>query len=281
MAQAAEKKMTVVFDAAAARRRCMQYRRRILDISQKVTALHAAPAFSCIEITDVIYNGLMAREAGSQKFADAFVMSKGHGCMTQYAILEDLGILSTEELDRYCTPQGLLGAHPDRGNPGIEASTGSLGHGMGIVTGMAHAEKVLRSSKHIYCVLSDGELQEGSSWEAAMMAANLHLDNLLVFVDLNDFGGLERMSEHHTAFYPLKEKFESFGWESVVVNGHDCVAIHRAVVDRVGGKPFALLCETVKGRGVSYMEHVPIWHYRSPNKEEYATALRELKEVSA
>ena len=280
MAQVAENKISVAFDAAAARRRCMQYRRRILDISQKVTALHAAPAFSCTEITDVIYNGLMVREADG-KFADAFVMSKGHGCMTQYAILEDLGILSAEELDRYCTPQGLLGAHPDRGNPGIEASTGSLGHGMGIVTGMAHAEKILRSSKRIFSVLSDGELQEGSSWEGAMMAANLHLDNLLVFVDLNDFGGLERMSQHHTAFYPLKEKFESFGWESAVVNGHDCTAMYRAVVERRGGKPFALLCKTVKGRGVSYMEDVPIWHYRSPNKEEYATALRELKEVSA
>lgn len=279
MRQAANQ-VTTDFDAAAARRRCMQYRRRILDISQKVTALHAAPAFSCIEMTDVIYNGLMAR-ASNGEFADAFVMSKGHGCMTQYAILEDLGILSTEELDRYCTPQGILGAHPDRGNPGIEASTGSLGHGMGIVTGMAHAEKVLRSDKRIFAVLSDGELQEGSSWEGAMMAANLRLDNLLVFVDLNDFGGLERMSESHTAFYPLREKFESFGWECAVVNGHDCSAIHRAVVSRTGAKPFALLCKTVKGRGVAFMEHVPVWHYRSPNKEEYATALRELREVDA
>jgi transketolase len=114
-----------------------------------------------------------------------------------------------------------------------------------------------------------------------MMAANLRLDNLLVFVDLNDFGGLERMSESHTAFYPLREKFESFGWESAMVNGHDCMAIHRTVMDRRGERPFALLCQTVKGRGVAFMEHVPIWHYRSPNKEEYATALRDLAEVSA
>jgi transketolase len=257
----------------------MKYRRRILDISQKVSALHAAPAFSCVEITDVIYRGLMRPAADGKGFSDVFLMSKGHGCMTQYAILEDLGILSSEELDRYCTPHGILGAHPDRGIPGIEASTGSLGHGMGIATGMAHAEKILRSEKRIFALLSDGELQEGSSWEGAMMAANLRLDNLLVFVDLNDFGGLERMSESHPAFYPIREKFESFGWESAEVNGHDCVAIHQAVAARRSGRPYVLLCKTVKGRGVAFMEHVPIWHYRSPNKEEYATAIRDLVEV--
>jgi transketolase len=130
-------------------------------------------------------------------------------------------------------------------------------------------------------VFSDGELQEGSSWEGAMMAANLHLDNLLAFIDLNDIGGLEKMSESHTAFYPLREKFESFGWESAEVNGHDCAAIHRAVAARRGGRPYALLCKTVKGRGVAFMEHVPIWHYRSPSKEEYAAAIRDLREVSA
>lgn len=267
------------FDAAAARRRCMQFRRRILDISQHVPALHAAPAFSCVEAVDVIYNGLLRPGAPERTFRDFFLMSKGHGCMTQYVILEALGILSTAELDRYCTPEGILGAHPDRGNPGIEASTGSLGHGMGLAVGMAYAEKLKRSDALIYALLSDGELQEGSSWEGAMMAANLGVDNLLALVDLNDFGGMDRMSKYHTAFYPLREKFESFGWECAAVDGHDAQAIHAAVAGRAGAKPYALLCNTVKGRGVSYMENVPIWHYRSPNKDEYAQALRELREV--
>jgi transketolase len=267
------------FDSAAARQRCLGYRRRILDISQKVVALHAAPAFSCVEITDVIYRGLMTPAETGAVSPDVFLMSKGHGCMTQYVILEDLGILPKEELDRYCTPMGLLGAHPDRGNPGIEASTGSLGHGMGLAVGMAYAERLKKTGGRIFAVLSDGELQEGSSWEGAMMAANLNLDNLLVFVDLNDFGGMDRMSTNHKAFYPLQEKFESFGWESDMVNGHDAAAIFAATNSRKGGKPFALLCNTVKGKGVSYMEHVPIWHYRSPNKEEYALALQELAEV--
>jgi transketolase len=274
-----EAAMTATFDAASSRRRCMQYRRRILDISQKVSALHAAPAFSCVEITDTIYHGLMRPGERGERFHDVFLMSKGHGCMTQYAILEDLGILESAELERYCTPQGILGAHPDRGNPGIEASTGSLGHGMGLAVGMAHAERLLKSGRSIFALLSDGELQEGSSWEGAMMAANLGLDNLLVFADLNDFGGLERMSEAHTAFYPVKEKFQSFGWEVAEVNGHDVQAIYLATKGRKGGRPFALLAKTVKGRGVAFMEHVPIWHYRSPNKEEYAIAIRDLAEV--
>lgn len=268
------------FDAAAARARCLGYRRRILDISQRVGALHAAPAFSCMEMADVIYHGLM-RRGNPTEFHDLFLMSKGHGCMTQYVILEELGILASAELERYCTAEGILGAHPDRGNPGIEASTGSLGHGLGIAVGMAYAERLKRSDRQVYVMLSDGELQEGSSWEAAMMAGNLRLDNLNLFLDLNDFSGLERMSETHTAFYPVREKFEAFGWEALAVNGHDAQAVHAAAAARRGQRPFALIGKTVKGRGVAFMENVPIWHYRSPNKEEYAIAIRDLAEVSS
>jgi len=263
------------FDAAAARRRCLRYRRRILDVSQRVGALHIAPAFSCLEMTDVIYHGLMRKDR------DLFLMSKGHGCVSQYVILEDLGVMPTEEIERYCTPQGILGAHPDRGNPGIEASTGSLGHGLGIAVGMAYGEKLKGTDVRVHVVLSDGELQEGSTWEAAQMAANLQLDNLLLFVDLNDFGGLERISEAHPAVFPVLAKLDAFGWEAVEVNGHDAGAMYAAVAARRGGRPFALVGKTVKGRGVAYMEHVPIWHYRSPNKEEYAIAVRDLAEVSS
>jgi len=263
------------FDVAVARSRCLQYRKRILDVSQRVGALHIAPAFSCLEMTDVIYRGLMRRSH------DLFLMSKGHGCVSQYVILEDLGIMPTEEIERYCTPQGILGAHPDRGNPGIEASTGSLGHGLGIAVGMAYGEKLKGTDAQVYVVLSDGELQEGSTWEAAQMAANLEIDNLLLFVDLNDFGGLERISEAHPAVFPVLAKLDAFGWEAVEVNGHDAAAVYAAVSSRRSGRPFALVGKTVKGRGVAYMEHVPIWHYRSPNKEEYAVALRDLTEVSS
>jgi transketolase len=265
-------------DVAAARRRCLGYRRRILDISQQVGALHIAPAFSCTEITDVLYNSLMRRESDSG-YRDVFLMSKGHGCMIQYVILEEQGVLSRADLDAYCKPNGRLGAHPDYETPGIAASTGSLGHGLGMATGQAYAEKLKETDVLIYCVLSDGEFQEGSTWEAMMMAANLKLDNLIALMDFNDFGGLERMSDGHQAFYPLVPKAEAFGWEAVEVDGHDEAAIQEAVLSRRGGRPMLVVCRTVKGKGVSYMENVPIWHYRSPNKDEYQQGLKELAEA--
>jgi transketolase len=268
------------FDESAARERCRTYRRRILEISQQVTALHVAPAFSCVEITDTIFHSLMRRESG-KTFQDVFLMSKGHGCMIQYVILEALGILSREDLDLYCKPNGRLGAHPDYGTPGIAASTGSLGHGMGIATGQAYAERLKGTDAKIYCLLSDGEFQEGSTWEAMMMAANLRLDNLIGFMDFNDFGGLERMSDGHKAFYPLVPKAEAFGWEAVEVDGHNEERILEAIAGRRGGRPMLLICRTTKGKGVSYMENVPIWHYRSPNAEEYRQALRELGGAAA
>ena len=268
------------FDVIAARQRCLRYRRRILDVSQQVTALHVAPAFSCLEMVDLIYHGLM-RRGTNDKSPDTFLMSKGHGCLAQYVILEDLGILTRADLDRYCTSAGQLGAHPDYGVPGIEASTGSLGHGMGIATGMAYADKIQGNDRLVYVVLSDGEMQEGSTWEAMMMAANMGLGNLLAFLDLNGFQSLGRTSETHPHFYPVLDKVRAFGWETVEVNGHNAKAVVDAVRARKGKQPFFVVGNTIKGKGVSYMEHVPIWHYRSPNKEEYAKAIAELTEVAS
>jgi len=266
-----------IFNAALSKIRCIKHRKRILEVSQRASALHVAPAFSCVEIVDLIYSSLMRVPTSSDDVGDFFLMSKGHGCMAQYVILEALGILPKEELDRYCTPEGILGAHPDRGNPGIIASTGSLGHGLGLAVGMAYAEKLKKTNSKIFAVLSDGELQEGSSWEAAMMAANLKLDNLIIFIDANDFGGMDRMSQNHHAFYPLRDKFESFGWESAKVDGHVGLEMNREYSKRAQKKPFVLICKTIKGKGVSFMENVPIWHYRSPDKDEYRKALDELE----
>jgi len=265
------------FDVTAARQRCLQLRRRILDISQTVSALHIAPAFSCLETVDLIYNGLMRRDGNISP--DKFLMSKGHGCMAQYVVLESLGILSKEDLAKYCKPDGQLGAHPDYGVPGIEASTGSLGHGLNMAVGMAYAEKIMGADGLIYSVLSDGEVQEGSTWEAFMMGATLGVNNLVVFIDNNDFQSLGRTSETHPSFYPLTDKFRAFGWETVELNGHEAGGLYQAVLSREGSKPMVVVCKTVKGRGVSYMESVPIWHYRAPNKEEYQKAIDELTEV--
>jgi transketolase len=265
-------------DVAAARRRCMKFRRRILDLSQNVTAMHIAPAFSCLEIVDLIYFGLMRRGA-DDKPTDTFVLSKGHGCMSQYVALEELGVLGRRDLEEYCTKEGILGGHPDYGNPGVEASTGSLGHGLGMAMGMAYADKIQKIDRTVFAVLSDGEWQEGSVWEGMMMAPNLGLSNLVVFLDLNDFQGLGRTSETHPNFYPAIDKAVAFGWETVELNGHDAEAMFEAVTNRKGNAPMMVLSKTVKGKGVRFMEHVPIWHYRSPNAEEYKEAIANLAEV--
>lgn len=263
-----------------ARERCKRYRRRILDISQKVSALHIGGAFSCTELVDAVYNELMHWPAANGKSPDTFLLSKGHGCMIQYVILEELGVLSSADIDGYCTPEGRLGVHPDYGTPGIEASTGALGHGLAMVVGMALAERGRRKDGVIYTVLSDGELQEGSTWEAVLMASSFGLTNIVAFVDNNDFQSLGRTSETHPSFYPLAAKLDAFGWETAECDGHDTAAICAAVSNRRGDRPLVILGRTTKGKGVSFMENVPIWHYRAPNKAEYEQAIRELEAQS-
>jgi transketolase len=146
-----------------------------------------------------------------------------------------------------------------------------------MVVGMALAERGRKRDGVIYTVLSDGEVQEGSTWEATMMASSLRLSNIVAFVDNNDFQSLGRTSETHPSFYPLADKFRAFGWETVEVDGHDSEAIYDAVMNRSGGRPMMVVAKTVKGKGISYMENVPIWHYRSPNKAEYEQGVRELE----
>ena len=270
-----------------AEQRCRRYRRRILEISRQVTAAHIAPAFSCLEIVDALYNGVMREQ-------DIFIMSKGHGCLAQYVVLEDLGKLPRAALDYYCLPVPQhfgntlpqLGAHPDYAPAlGIHASTGSLGHGLGIAAGQALAEKLRGSDVWVYVLLSDGECQEGSTWEAAMVAANLRLDNLIAVVDHNDFGGMDRMSEHHPALDPLGSKFKAFGWWAKECSGHVTSSIQHSVQSVMPGKrplgldcPLVVVCETTKGFPISFMCNNSIWHYRSPSPEEYKQALEELSD---
>jgi transketolase len=242
--------------------------------------MHIAPAFSCLEILDSIYFELMDRQGGTSS-KDTFVLSKGHGCMAQYVILEQLGVLKKDQLDAYCTPRSCLGGHPDYGTPGIEASTGSLGHGLSIAFGMAYAEKLQKKDGKVFVVLGDGEMQEGSVWEAMMMAPNLKLDNLIAFIDLNNYQGLGKTSETHPNFYPIADKCRAFGWETIEVNGHSHKEICAAVKNRQGKSPTMIVCHTIKGKGVDFMIDAPIWHYRSPNAEEYAHAIKNLKEIAA
>jgi transketolase len=270
---------TQTVDIAESRRRTRRFRERILEMSQTVSALHIGGAFSCLEIVDTIYFSLMRREEG--RLRDTFLLSKGHGSLAQYVILEELGILSRHDLDTYCMPGGRLGTHPDYGTPGIEASTGSLGHGLAMAMGMALADTVAAIDRVVYVVMSDGELQEGSVWEALMLAPTLGLTSLVAFVDLNDMQSFGHTSITHPNFYPVVDKGRAFGWETVELDGHDAQAIASAVRGRSGSKPMLVVAHTVKGKGVSYMENVPMWHYRSPSPEEYEQALKELAQAAS
>lgn len=258
---------------------CYEARKKILDISQNVTALHAGGAMSCIEIINFIYLYLLKKN--KKNFIDTFIMSKGHSCIAQYVILEKLKILKKKDIDQYCKKNGILGCHPDYGVKGIEASTGSLGHGMGLATGIAHAYKIKRNKKKVFMILSDGELQEGSTWESMMMAANLDLDNLIVFLDHNGSQSFGSTKETHPKFYPIDKKILGFNWDCKTINGHsfnELKKISKKIIKK-DKKPKFIICNTVKGKGVSFMENKPIWHYRSPNKEEYEIACKDLKYI--
>ena len=186
----------MIFSKTDSMKRCLKYRRKLLDMSQKVSALHGGGAFSATEIIDLSYFGLMRKDAEG-KFIDTFLMSKGHSCLIQYIILENLNILSSKDLEFYCKAGGRLGCHPDYGVPGIEASTGSLGHGMGLAVGMFQADKIKKNDKKIYVILSDGELQEGSTWENMMMGANLNAHNIVAFLDHNGSQSFGIIKESH------------------------------------------------------------------------------------
>jgi len=218
------------------------------------------------------------KRTGDPATDDTFILSKGHGSLAQFVALEALGVISPEQLNRYCKPGWPLATHPDYGTPGIEASTGSLGHGLGLAIGMAYADKMSAKDRDIYVVMSDGELMEGSVWEALMVAPSFGLTRIVAMVDLNDFQSLGQTSKILPNFYPMLDKLRAFGWEATEVDGHDSQAIFDAVRQRSRGKPMALLGKTTKGKGVTYMENVPIWHYRSPNPEEYKKAVQQLEE---
>lgn len=251
------------------KKRCKIFRKRILELSQKISALHIGGSFSCTEIMDLIFNIISTKAE-----RNLFVLSKGHASILQYTILEYLKVINKKDLENYCKKNGFLGVHPDIGNPGINASTGSLGHGLGMVAGIAIAEK--KTKNNIYCILSDGELQEGSTWEAIMLIPSLKLNNVIIFIDNNNLQSLEQTSKSHPSLYPIEKKFESFGWQSFKCNGHNIKKLYRLVKNKKRNKPLAIVAETIKGYPVSFMMNKPIWHYKSPDKAEYKKAIKEI-----
>lgn len=260
----------IKFNSSLSKKRSKQYRKRILEISQKVSALHIGGTFSCTEIMEIIFNYFIK----TKNERECFILSKGHASILHYAILEQKKIIKKKDMENYCKKNGFLGVHPDRGNPGINASTGSLGHGLGMAVGVAIAEK--KNKTNVFVVLSDGELQEGSTWEAIMLIPALKLNNIIIIIDNNNLQSLEKTSRTHPDLYPIEKKLNQFGWSSQKCNGHNSKEIYEKIINRNKKRPFALIAKTIKGYPISYMMHKPIWHYKSPDKIQYLQAIKEL-----
>jgi transketolase len=254
-------------------KRCRRHRRRILDVSQKVDALHVAPAFSCLELVDAVLNYCVDQSGGGP---DVFILSKGHGAMAQYVVLEDLGVLDPAHVNRISQSGSTVGGHPDRGTPGVVASTGSLGHGLPLALGIARGLREHETPASVYVVMSDGELMEGSVWEALLLGPSLGITNVTAIIDHNGSISRGEIMKVQPNLIPVAPKLQAFGWDTRDVDGHDSAAIVDALRSGTGSAPLAIIARTTKGKGVSYMENQPIWAYRSPSPDEYHAALSEL-----
>jgi transketolase len=239
---------------------------------------HVASALSCADVMATLYFGAMRIDPATpeEDGRDRFILSKGHGCMALYAALAERGFFPEDVLDEYAREGGRLAEHPaPRCVPGIEAATGSLGHGLSLGAGLALAAKIRGQSHRVFVLLSDGECAEGSVWEAALFASARGLDNLVAIVDYNNWSAMSRTSPY---LEPLAEKWKAFGWSCVEIDGHDtgviAAALSRAPFEPL--RPAAVVARTVKGKGVSFMEDNLEWHYRPPNDNELERALAEI-----
>lgn len=261
------------------RRKSAEYRRDVLRAIYHAGAGHTGGSLSCVDILNVLYNRVMNVSPANwgDPLRDRYVQSKGHSVEALYVVLADQGFFPLESLETLCRGGSYFVGHPTRKIPGIEMNTGALGHGLPVSAGMAIAGKLDAAPYRVFTLLGDGELAEGSNWEAAMCAAHYKLDNLTAIVDCNTLqitGATRDVCNNE----PLDEKFASFGWQVVSVDGHDIAQLTDALSKPATvGKPTCVIANTVKGRGVSFMEGAVKWHHGVPSDDEYAAAMAELE----
>ena len=251
--------------------RSRHLRRQIVRVLEGGGRGHIGTSLSLVEMLRVLFDKVLRYDAKNPNWPgrDRFILSKGHGCITLYVLLQEKGFFPEAELDKFCRFDGILGGHPDPKVPGIEVSTGSLGHGLPIAVGMAVAAK-RRGDKHrVIAVLGDGECDEGSVWEAAMSASKHRLDNLTVLVDYNknqSYGSTYEVLD----LEPFADKWTAFGFATREVDGHDVGALEKllASLPFEKGRPSAVICHTVKGKGVSFAEGDMKWHHKSSLKAD-------------
>ena len=240
---------------------------------------HPGGSLSIAELMAYLYNVEMKVDASNPKWEDRdrFVLSKGHAAPALYATLALRGFFPVDELITLRQIGSRLQGHPDMKNiPGVDMSTGSLGQGISTAVGMALSSKHFGDNYNVYTILGDGEIEEGQVWEAAMFAANKKLSNLTAFIDLNNLQIDGTIDEVNSA-KPVDKKFEAFGWHVITIDGHDYDAIESALQEaKTVDKPVAIIANTIKGKGVSYMENAVNWHGAAPNDELYAVAMEEL-----
>lgn len=265
------------------RRKSVGYRLDLLRYIVHAGAGHTGGSLSCVDILNVLYNRVLrvSPETVGDPNRDRYVQSKGHSVEALYVVLAGCGFFPKDELETLCRYRSPFVGHPTRKVPGIEMNTGALGHGLPIAVGMAIAGKMDAAPYRVYTLLGDGELAEGSNWEAAMAAAHYKLDNLMAILDHNTLQ-ITGHTRDVCSNEPIDEKFRAFGWEVRTVDGHDFAALTDAFTrPAIAETPICVVANTVKGRGVSFMENVVKWHHGVPADAEYQQAIAELERAEA
>ena len=256
-------------------------RKQVLDMCVRAGTGHVSSSFSCAEILVALYyGGILRYDPANPDWdeRDRFILSKGHAGVALYPVLADLGFFPISELRNFAQAGSFLGVHAESSTPGIEAVTGSLGHGLGLAAGLALVAKMDRKLYMTITLLGDGECYEGSVWEAAMFAAYHQLNNLVAIIDRNGLCVTD-FTENFLRFDPFDDKWKSFGWDVVTIDGHSFKEIFAALENfrsRRSTKPLMIIANTVKGKGVSFMEDKPLWHYVVPSGDQLEMARKEL-----
>ena len=257
--------------------RSLDLRRQVVRMFEHSRRGHLGATYSLMEILRVLYDDILRYDPTRPdwKQRDRCILSKGHGCLALYVILADKGFFPEKELWKFCKPDGILGGHPDALKiPGVEASTGALGHGLSIGVGMALNSRFEKTGYRVFVVLGDGECNEGSVWEAALSAGNRCVSNLCLLVDYNKQQSYDSTYAVQN-LEPLADKLKSFGFAVAEADGHNVSAL-RDVLSRVpldDGKPTAIICHTVKGKGIPYAENNLAWHHKSKIADDDITAM--------
>ncbi len=257
---------------------CKKVRKHILRMVFYSKSSHIGAALSIVEILVVLYFKILNIDpVNTQKTdRDKFILSKAHGSAALYGTLVERGFFSVENLEKYFIDGGILPGHLDKTSvPGIEFSTGSLGHGLSVAIGMAIANSSIPNRGKIFVLIGDGECNEGSIWEGIMLASHLKLNNLTVIIDYNKIQSFGRTNEVINQ-EPIADKWRAFGWNVLEVDGHNIEQLFNLFKSK-SLKPKVIIAHTVKGKGISFMEDSLTWHYKSPNEEEYQQALKELE----